>query len=259
MARFHVWDSYKRFDVAHFQGRSYVNEIIFQQRRSKFICDIDSKPDLAAVRKYFQRYGSVVVYETRAGYHCVVDVIVDFQMHKTLISKAATDNPEWNSGNVAGLYSIKLPSTKSKSSNSVCKRSLNDDVTPLISVDEDVPVGFIEVSHCFTCVSDENMYAISLTLTGQPDQIIAQVSATGNRITFARRPGHYCVICQRSHGVNATFDVFEPSCDNCLVYEYDDHYDVICPRCHGKKIIVDRADLHSRVANYFFLGRLISR
>ncbi|KAL3859704.1 hypothetical protein ACJMK2_009909 [Sinanodonta woodiana] len=173
MGKFHVWDSYERFDVAHYQGRSCVNEIMLQQRRRKFICDIDSKPDLAAVRKYFQRYGSVVVYETTAGYHCVVDVVVDFQTHKTLISKAATDNPGLNIDKVAGMYSIKLPSTKSKSSNSVCKRSLDGDVIPLISVDEDVPVGFIEVSHCFTCVPDENITAISLALTGQPDQIIA--------------------------------------------------------------------------------------
>jgi hypothetical protein len=149
-----------------------------------------------------------------------------------------------------------LPTTKSKSPNSICKRSLDGPVDPLISVDEDVPVGFVEVNYPTAnisgnaSVSDDDVSAISTALTGQPDQIISQISATGNIITFSRRPSHYCVICQRRHGYDAAFDVIEPSCDNCLVYEYDDHYDVICPRCHGKKIVVERANLHSRIANY---------
>ncbi|KAL3862824.1 hypothetical protein ACJMK2_008770, partial [Sinanodonta woodiana] len=80
--------------------------------------------------------------------------------------------------------------------------------------------------------------------------MISQVSATGNIITLARRPGHYCFICQRQHGYNTAFDIIEPICDNYIIYEYDDHYDAICLRYNGKKIVVDRANLDSRIANY---------
>ena len=105
--------------LSDFTGLAAVNEIIIKQRLRYPTIDIDSKiPSLADILSYFNELvdsiNDVLVFETTGGYHVLLKTIpIDFEEHRSLLKKVASDRPSWSVDTQAGLYSIKLPTTRS--------------------------------------------------------------------------------------------------------------------------------------------------
>ena len=264
MAKFYVFVDNPNLSeseiVKRFQGCSAVNEIIPKQRLRYPTIDIDSKtPSLGDLLLYFNTLvdsiNDVLVFETNGGYHILLKTIpVDFEGHRSLLNKIATDRPTWNVDKQAGLYSIKLPGTRSAKPGSINKRliypvgftstllSCPIETQPYYEKLECVSVEGLHEDGAVDDLSVDQIQQISTALTGQPDQITGVTNQTTNMISLRRVPGGFCNICNRRHGYNEIGGFIEEKAIDAFVCVYSDRFVIGCFRNTKHKIALLRPD-----------------
>jgi hypothetical protein len=234
--------------------------------------DIDSKvPSLGDLLKYFSDYvesvDDIQVSETTNGWHVKLGSMPDdFREHVALIEIVKKDNPTWGVDDKAGLHSIKVIGTKSKKTGSVNKRLIhpswvnnNDTLSCLVNIqpryeiidgESDRIIGVTPEDFIGNdSISEEEIEKISVLLTGQHGQISGIVNHSRNMITLARKPGCYCNICHRRHGVSL-YGIVEYKCTDAFVRIYSDKLVVGCFRNTKNKLIIDRNVVGENVSHF---------